>query len=503
MEKRLAGSKTFCGHFVFMKNETLTLFAFTALLLSSVAALDANAEVATAKAQVIVHPEQPGIPIPADFLGFSVEKKILSIECFQPRNSVLINLFTNLGGGVLRVGANEGDSTFWSRTEMSPLPAMKTLGYSLMPLTIGPPSLDNLYAFAKQSGWRVIHGLNLGTYDPAMAADEVAYALQVGGPAVLAFEVGNEPNLYRKNSSRAGLRPADYGYAQYRHEIEGYYSAILAKAPRAPLGGPATTRFCNWLPDFVRDFKTEITLVTSHGYALSGNEKDPQSIWFPSIENLLRPQKDKEQVWLPKLEAAKAAGIPCRFDEYNSCTDGGKRGVSDVFASALWNLDFMLDVAEHGGAGVNLHGAFVSKAGYSPFSFRDNRFYVNPIYYSMLLFHQAARGHMVPVECQTPMNIAVHAVQGDDHKLRVVLINKDLTNLVVASIMGDLPNRKAEVIHLTAPSATATEGVTLAGSAVAENGTWTPQPGEPVSGVDGKFEVSLPAASAALLTIGD
>ena len=482
-----------------MNSKTTVRLIVLALTLCT---LQVKAEVATAaKAQVSVHPKQPGISIPADFLGFSFEKKILSIECFQPKNSVLINLLTNLGGGVLRIGANEGDSTFWSRAEMGPLPAMKTLGYSLKPLTIGPPSLDNLYAFSKQSGWRVIHGLNLGTGNPAMSADEVAYAFQAGGSSVLAFEVGNEPNLYRKNSSQAGLRPADYNYAQYRHEIEGYYSAILAKTPRAPLGGPATTRFCNWLPDFVRDFKTQIILVTSHGYALSGNEKDPQSIWFPSIENLLRPQKDKEQVWLPKLEAAKAAGIPCRFDEYNSCTGGGKAGVSDVFASALWNLDFMLAVAEHGGAGINLHGAFGAKAGYSAFSFRDNRYHVNPIYYSLLLFHQAARGHVVPVECQTPANLAVHAVLGDDHKLRVVFINKDLTNAVVAAMAAGWPIKKAEVIRLTAPAVASTENVTLAGNAVREDGTWTPQPGAPVPRTDEKCEVSVPAASAALLTI--
>ncbi|MEI8290172.1 MAG: glycosyl hydrolase family 79 C-terminal domain-containing protein [Verrucomicrobiota bacterium] len=471
------------------------------LSLIPLSALSVNAEPATGKALVTVHPEKPGVAIPADFLGFSIEKKILSIECFQPKNSVLINLFTNLGNGVLRIGANEGDSTFWSRTEMNPLSGMKTFGYTLKPLTIGPLSLNNLYGFSKQSGWRVLHGLNLGTYDPAMAADEVAYALQVGGSSVLAFEVGNEPNLYRKNATQEGLRPADYKYDQYRREIEGYYSAILAKTPRAPLGGPATTRFCNWLPDFVRDFKSKIKLVTSHGYALSGNEKDPQSIWFPSIENLMRPQKDKEQVWLPKLEAAKAAGIPCRFDEYNTCTGGGRPGVSDVFASALWNVDFMFAVAEQGGAGVNLHGGFGAKAGYSPFSYRNNRFFVNPIYYSMLMFHQAAQGRMVPVECQTPANFVAHAVLGDDRKLRVVLINKELTNSVVASIVTGLPNKKAQVIRLAAPSAASTEGVTLAGSAVAGDGTWKPLPGAPVSCVNGKFEVSLPAASAALLTI--
>jgi len=461
----------------------------------------ANADSASANALVTIQSGQPGAAIPADFLGFSFEKKILSIECFEPRNTVLLNMFRNLGGGVLRVGANEGDTTFWSRTNVNLPTSMKNIGYSLKPLTIGPASLDNLYAFSKQSGWRVIHCLNLGANDPAMAADEADYALQVGGSLVLALEVGNEPNLYRGNFPQSGLRPANYGYDQYRHEVESYHSAILTKLPHAPLAGPATTRFCKWLPDFVRDFKTETTLVTSHGYALSGDEKKPESIWFPSIEKLLSPQGEKEQVWLPKLEAAKAAGLPWRLDEYNSCTDGGKAGVSDVFASALWNLDFMLDVAEHGGGGVNLHGAFDFRAGYSPFSFRDNHFCVNPVYYSMLLFHQAARGHIAPVECQTTANLSVHAILGDDHKLRVVLINKDLTNSVVASIATGLQSKKAEVIWLTAPSVTAKEGVTLAGSEVAEDGTWKPKPGTPVPWANGRFEVSLPAASAALLTI--
>ena len=470
------------------------------LLLSPLAGSCSDAP-ASQTALVTVHPEKPGVKIPEDFLGFSFEKKMLSIEAFHPGNSVLINLFTNLGCGVLRVGANEGDSTFWSRTEMKPPAKQKSLGYSLKPLTIGPPSLDNLYAFAKQSGWRVIHGLNLGTGDPAMAADEAAYVLQVGCPLVLALEIGNEPNLYRKTPSRVGVRPASYGYDQYRHEIESYHQAISNRLPHAPLAGPATTRFCDWLPKFVKDFKTQTTLVTSHGYALSGSETNRQSVWFPSVENLLRPQKDKEQVWLPKLEAAKVAGIPFRLDEYNSCTEGGKRGVSDVFASALWNLDFMLEVAERGAAGVNLHGGFGSRAGYSPFSFRDDRYYVNPIYYSLLLFHLAARGQVVPVECQTSANFTTYAVLGDDRKLRVVLINKEVAQPIIASIASGSASTKAAVTRLAAPSVTSTEGVTLAGSGVAKDGTWTPRPGTPVPCVNGSFDVSLPAASAALLVI--
>jgi len=117
----------------------------------------------------------------------------------------------------------------------------------------------------------------------------------------------------------------------------------------------------------------------------------------------------------------------------------------------------------------------------------------------MLLFHQAAQGRVVPVECQTSSKLAAHAVMGDNHKLRVLLINKDLKTSVIASVSSGTSGTMAEVIRLTAPSITSTEGITLAGNSVAKDGTWTPRPGEKVSCMSGRFEVSLPAASAALL----
>jgi len=510
MEKRLAGSKTFCRHPIFMKTEILTLLTLAALLQAPLAVLNSNAEPALAKAQVVIHPDKPGAEIPADFLGFSNEKKILSRDCFDPTNTALIHLFRNLGPGVLRIGGHAVESTFWSRNETNAIiPMADKRPYEKdAPVTIGPLSVDNLFAFAKASGWRVIYGLNLGAFKPDMAADEADYAMRAGGSRLLAFEVGNEPNLFHTNARKkdkdakdlnlTNLRPDGYSYAQYRDEIETYYRAILARLPHAPLTGPATTKTCSWVPDFLRDFKNRIVLVTSHGYPLSAKDEDPQSARFASIENLLRVNIEED--WLPKLKAAKAAGLPWRLGEFNSASGGGKHGLSDVFASALWGTDFIFKLAEQGGAGVNFHGGF-TPGRYSPIYFLDNGYHAAPIYYSMLLFHQAAQGRLVPVECQTAANFTAHAVLGDDHKLRVVLINKDLTNSVTASIVAGLTGTKAELIRLSAPSVTSADGVTLSGSAVAEDGSWTPQPGESVPCASGRCEASLPAASAALLTI--
>ena len=128
-----------------MNINKVTKLILASLLLSPLAGSCADAP-ASQTVLVSVHPEKPGVKIQEDFLGFSFEKKMLSIEAFHPGNAVLITLFTNLGGGVLRVGANEGDSTFWFRTEVNPPAKLKSLGYSLKPLTIGPLSLDHPHA---------------------------------------------------------------------------------------------------------------------------------------------------------------------------------------------------------------------------------------------------------------------------------------------------------------------------------------------------------------------
>ena len=456
------------------------------LLLAPLAAF--GAEVPAAHVQVAVRPDKPGVAIPADFLGLSYEKNTLTESHFRANNTGLLNLCRNLGGGVLRFGGNRVETTYWQR------------GASTDPArpAIGPAALDNLYAFAKQSGWRVLHGLNLAASDPAMAADEAAYALQAGGPVVLAFEVGNEPDFYPRHNHR----PASYGYPDYRRDAEAAYRAILEKSPKAPLAGPAVTKFSSWLPGFVADFKGQLTLATSHFYPLAAKSTDPRSANFASIENLLNPAT--KSVWVPmveeQLKATRAAGIPLRLGECNSASGGGTDGVSDVFASALWGADFLFDLAERGVAGVNIHSGFRDR-GYTPFCFRDNQYLARPLYYGMLLFHEAARGRVVPVECAATHNFTAHAVLGDDRKLRVVLINKDLTHPIVASVAPGLPRTKGEVIRLIAAAAAAKEGITLAGSAVATDGTWKTQPGDPVPQSKGYFCVTLPAASAALLTM--
>ena len=57
--------------------------------------------------------------------------------------------------------------------------------------------IDALLEVARQSGWKVVLGLNLGADQPAEAAALVRYAVdQDSGHNLLAVAPGNEPGTY-------------------------------------------------------------------------------------------------------------------------------------------------------------------------------------------------------------------------------------------------------------------------------------------------------------------
>ena len=451
-------------------------------------------------ATIVVHTDKPGLVIPADFTGLSTEKKLMARDCFSADNKDLIALCRTLGPGVFRIGANNVDSTFFKREGAPALESMQENKYVTDPRTIGPKSVDAFFDFARAASWKIIYGVNLGANDPMMAADEAAYAWQVGAKEIIAIEIGNEPNLYSKGPKREGIRPSSYGYPQYKAEFTAAYDAIKAKDKQIPITGPALTKSTKWMPLFMTDFKDRIALATSHVYHLSAPETDPKAQRFTSVEKLLGEKYPDD--WIIKLKDATSVGVPYRIGECNTASGGGKRGVSNAFVSALWSIDFMFDVAVAGGQGVNFHGSFTAN-NYSPIVFdkKSSRYVPAPMYYGMLFFSRAAQGRLVASELKTDANFITHSVLGADGKLRVTLVNKDLSKPVAATINAGAKFTHGQALRLTAPAASATEGVTFAGAAVNADGTWAPKSPEALTLSAGQTTVTLPPASAALLIL--
>jgi hypothetical protein len=446
----------------------------------------------TPETKVTLRPESPGPAIPADFLGLSYEDPVLAGNYFAANNRTYINLLGNLGQGVLRFGGNQLERTYWSRTRGATFPNARAV--------LAPADLDRLFSFAAATGWRVILGLNLAVNDPSMAADEATYAMSAGKDSILAFEIGNEPDLY----SRDKLRPPNYTYSDFHREFESYLKTIRDQTPNAPIAGPSTANTYAWFSSFLADEAGNLVLSTDHYYPLLGDPNlKPTDAGYATIDKLLsqttaRTTDDS----MAKFENnASKNQVKLRLGETNSVSRGGKSGVSDVFASALWGADYLFDLAKHGIAGVNVHGGFNS-SGYTPIGLDQNgQYQAKPIYYGMLLFHLAAQGRSIPVDFSSPVNVTAYGFLGDDGTLRLAVINKDSGRAANCRIQTDKSYSQAGLIRLAAPSPEAQDGITLAGKSVNPDGTWSPGPVEPVTLQDTYYQFAVPAESASVLTL--
>jgi hypothetical protein len=92
----------------------------------------------------------------------------------------------------------------------------------------------------------------------------------------------------------------------------------------------------------------------SHHYYFGGPATNPD-VNIPRLLNpatMARVQKTADTA----TAAAGKMAARVRMTEGNTCYRGGKPGVSDVFAAALWAADYSLLLASNNYSGVNLHG---------------------------------------------------------------------------------------------------------------------------------------------------
>ncbi len=210
----------------------------------------------------------------------------------------------------------------------------------------------------------------------------------------------------------------------------------------------------------------------------------------------------------PYVALAHARGLQFRVDELNSAALAGclaRPGISNKFASALWMLDTLFNLASVGVDGVNIHS--LPGAAYEVFTFRRDaggwQAFVHPDYYGMLMFAQAfpPGAQLLPVHIPAGP-VKVWATHGPDGHTRVALINQDSRSHRVEL---QLPSAggQAELEWLRAPSVAATAGVTLGGQTFgAETLTGSlPAPQlQPASQLLGWYSIQVPPYSAALLT---
>jgi hypothetical protein len=515
-----------------------------------------------------------GAVIPATFLGLSWETTALASPLLAPPSAQLAQLLRGLGPGLLRISGVSVDRTRWSApaaasgqasgsapgsasapasgqaptapgTASAPASGQAPTAPGTAPApwqlaAIGPPDLEHLGALMRESGWRLLLGLDLGHLEAPALVQEAAAASAMLGGSLAGVQIGNEPDLFTRVPSapfRAllgdeRLREPPWGLQQYETEITSLRGALAAGGAAAPLYGPDTAGPA-WLASYAQVEGRGLAALAQHYYPLdrcSGGRLLEHGARLVSLLGT-RVALDERRLLASLVRLAAGSGLPLRIDEANSVACAGQPHVSDTFGAALWALDFSLLAAREGVSGINFHGGLglcgaggIGSPWYSPLcSLPGGQVHVRPEYYALLALRSLEGCAFVPVSYTTPANAAVFALRAPDGSLRVVVDDMELASsgarrsgarhggarrggarapapLRVTLSAGPSFTR-ATVLRLSAPAASSSGGATFGGAAVALDGSFAGAASQPVRFANGAFAVTVKPASAALLTI--
>jgi hypothetical protein len=442
-------------------------------------------------------------------VGLSIEAEELYTQDLSTRHRSLVALMRLLGPGVLRVGGNSLDYSWWTSNHAQ-RPEWATS-------VITPDDLVRLRELLAATDWRVILGVDLGHFNPASAANEALVAESILGSRLLGFEIGNEPNNY--GDPVVKLRPSSYSASNYLQELATYSAAMQTAVPMIRLYGPdlGTRSLQEWLSVITSDKSAPFVAITQHYYPTFYNVSKGACKGSPppTALELLSPQvRERESTALQAISrVGELAHRETRISETNttaSCDIGGGPATSPVFASALWSLDWVLRSASAGVAGLNFHG-FIGRCIPNTFSpicasnyttKAQRQVVAHPEYYGLLAARQLEDGRFVPVQISgesTSDNLTAYATVNSHGAITLAIDN--LTTHGLTSVLLKVSGYDRAIYErLAAPSISATSGVTFGNASINVAGTIRPT-GTKVPKIDGAFRLKLAPTSAAVITL--
>jgi len=413
---------------------------------------------------------RPGPPVPPRFLGLSFELSSLRQIAAYASGGDLVTLLRSLGPGVLRFGGVSADTRVAWSDPLTPRPPWASA-------VIEAGDLRRLGRLAALTGWPVLLTVGLAHFDSAAAAREAAAAKRALGRNLAGIELGNEPDAYMKH----GFRRPPWTFSQYNAQVSAYRRAIAKAAPGIPLVGPdvsGSAVFRTWGRG--EAIYQRPALLTGHHYPLGCH-----AMPAPTIARLLSPQiRRLEDTSVRRYTSvSRARGIGFRLDETNTVSCGGRTGISDTFASALWAVDYVARTMAAGMAGINFQAAPANCAGYSalcaatPEGLAKGALHAQPEWYALLLARALVGARPVRTILRAPRgrNVDVTSFLTGDGRLMSVIVDDDPPAARPIAISLHVGRRfaGASILALTAPSPAARSGVELGSRAVAADGSWS------------------------------
>ena len=439
-------------------------FLATAAATAAVPRLGAQGQTA-AQVTLALPAEATGATMPADFAGLSYEvQQLADPNFFSLKNTGLIREFKAISTrGVLRLGGNTSEFAYWRPTLSSPEPEHpKTREVAGEPkreyYPVTEEAVRNLAAFLKATGWTCLYGIGMGTNVPERAAAEAEFAAKTLGPSLQYFQIGNEADLFGWH-----LRdPKTWSAKTYLDEWLTLARAIVARVPEAKFGMPDVAMRVEWLTEIAGLWPTvqnppHVTTLTHHHY-FGGPATNPEV----NIPNLLKAatMAKVQKTCDTATAAARKVGARVRMTEGNTCYRGGKPGVSDVFAAALWAADYSLLLASNNYSGINLHGgtgpsvansvggdlpgdALLKEKGetaeqiathphpfYTPIATFGSEYMLEPVAYGLKFAGSLSGGTFFGADLTAKLQAAgvdasAYAVKQESGRIAVVILNKD------------------------------------------------------------------------------
>ena len=338
------------------------------------------------------------------------------------------------------------------------------------------------------------------------------HAVAALGSSLQAIEIGNEPDLYSQYKSDTASTSPNSRLTSRRSRRP--CRACRSRAPTPPVRRPARSR----PPSSAAEAglpHPNIVELTSHYYPLS----DCSSASDPTIAQLLGTTVRNSETTAADGAATpgEEARLPAVLDEGNSVVCEGMPGVSDVYASALWEIDEQLAFAREGVSGDYMHGTVLQcDTGKPLFMYYTplcaptaadasaGTLAAQPEYYGLAAVHEIGAGDFLNV---TQPGLGYRAClrgqthgRHDDRRPRQ---REDPATNGPTTLQLSLGATFASGsrIDLTASALTAKTGITLGGQTVQSNGTLPAPTKTPVTVSGSTLTVSIPAGSAALITL--
>ena len=415
------------------------------------------------------------------------------------------------GGAMIRVGGNSADESAYlpsgdlpNGTTYRITDADLDAYAAAVPAWNGSLVLDTTLRYPGAQGT----ALDVAHIAAAVARKGVGFGLLEG------VEIGNEVDLFFEN----GIRNPSYVYNDYAPEFKKANDAL---APVLAPGGRPRIQGATWCSNhwtianfshYVASFGASFGSISIHRYAESVCHNDKAT-----IAGLMADKSAAGLAAAAQPYVAAAGAIPVYIGEGNSVSCGGAKGVSDVWASALWALDVLFNVAAVGFRRWSFHG--MPEGAYSTVVFpsgADDVAQVQPMFYGLWAFASAtANGSEILAVTTTHSSNALikcWSVKDASGASRVVVIHKDpaaTQNATItiappgrlsgtASIVRGLPGAKgmlaawSDDISFGGLSFSATTDGSPSGAPASES--------LPANG-GGDFVFALPPASFAILSL--